>query len=893
MQLDNNTIQNIIDFLSKAFDNYEGVLIHSLYGKNRCCVAAVIFLMSRFKWGLIKSLEYLNAKKPGLEMTTSLLKHLLDFELKLENGEEQTEQISKDWETINYGSPLFEEERTVVNTYLNSIKTNGEEEKFVPQKNSKRKNLPIKWANKRKIFFRHKFDDENEPQKDQSQTLDQQDYDIPSKQKMDFPFIEQNNKYETITMIDINDINDRQFEDEDELDDLYPLILDETHKQLNFELKKSLQGNNPSTNDKENPKIQQQSMQVESEKQKEEFIKAQIDDNQNIHSRNLQKTNYQDLIDVINKKDKEKSHFEMTFNQTNTQDQQKYQSIQQHDELRDNQEQIQPESPTIKGKKSLNNHKGPYHNPTRASQEQIMRLSSIKKEQSMLLNDDNQKIEEEKINIADLTSNHQYFKKKKNLILNDLLETDNFETNLMNETGGVERYNPLKIIGKDMIKQNENKIDEAEIDFQGIDNDLGQNHSMNKVFEQKDSNQVKKQKVQFDIIPTSFYRLEDSKIQELSQQNHLDQMLSSIRKEPLLRPDEFLSRDRAFSQISYKVDSMKMQVSQSKHSYIEQLKEQADLRRNNFYVTSMKDQPFMPSLNKTNLEKIQSNYKQSSLMDQQSPKDSDFNSVKGDNLYQQSRLSVNNQQQKIILPLIPKAKDFLSDNNLKIQQPVIKQNSFQVQHNKQSSETSIQNLLNSTTSTIIPESILQGEEKIRQQQNLRMQTRLHFLEHIENQKQLYFMNKGASISSNQNQNQALIKTQNSQQQKGVYFQHTPLYNLKVNEYGNQLLPRSLDSTLVVQQEIIDKYISSGRNKGNHFNTFNPSSPSQASDKLNHINLPNYGLDGINSLSQHLDKNSTIITKEDLINKYKYKGANKLQETTRAVIAGTSEKRRIL
>jgi hypothetical protein len=40
--------------------------------------------MQRFRWGLIKSLEFLNAKKPGLEMTSSLLKKLLSFEGRLE-----------------------------------------------------------------------------------------------------------------------------------------------------------------------------------------------------------------------------------------------------------------------------------------------------------------------------------------------------------------------------------------------------------------------------------------------------------------------------------------------------------------------------------------------------------------------------------------------------------------------------------------------------------------------------------------------------------------------------------------------------------------------------------------------------------------------------------------
>lgn len=41
--------------------------------------------MQRYRWGLIKTLEFLNAKKPGLEMTSLILKELLAFELRLEN----------------------------------------------------------------------------------------------------------------------------------------------------------------------------------------------------------------------------------------------------------------------------------------------------------------------------------------------------------------------------------------------------------------------------------------------------------------------------------------------------------------------------------------------------------------------------------------------------------------------------------------------------------------------------------------------------------------------------------------------------------------------------------------------------------------------------------------
>lgn len=84
-----------MSFINHGLDNYQGVLIHSLNGKNRSCIAALLFLMNRYRWGLIKSLEFLNAKKPGLEMTASLLKTLLEYEVKVEN--DSVGFLTKDW----------------------------------------------------------------------------------------------------------------------------------------------------------------------------------------------------------------------------------------------------------------------------------------------------------------------------------------------------------------------------------------------------------------------------------------------------------------------------------------------------------------------------------------------------------------------------------------------------------------------------------------------------------------------------------------------------------------------------------------------------------------------------------------------------------------------------
>ena len=90
----------------------------------------------------MKTLEFLNAKKPGLELTASLLKRLLQFEKKLE--QDQIEFLSKDWDTFYYSGEYLVEEKLLVNSYKNTQKQDMVMA-FVPTKFSARKVFGVKW----------------------------------------------------------------------------------------------------------------------------------------------------------------------------------------------------------------------------------------------------------------------------------------------------------------------------------------------------------------------------------------------------------------------------------------------------------------------------------------------------------------------------------------------------------------------------------------------------------------------------------------------------------------------------------------------------------------------------------------------------------------------------
>ena len=175
IDLTTQSTKGITEFVDQAMNESQGVLIHSLNGKNRCCVAALIVLMQRFRWGLIKTLEFLNAKKPGLEMTASLLKKLLQFEHRLET--DSTSVLTKDWETLHTEGTNYEEELLITNCYKNSLK-NENPIPFLPLKPSKRKKFGVRWNKQNEVFGDGKTKKLEEMKIQQASEYDHISYDI-------------------------------------------------------------------------------------------------------------------------------------------------------------------------------------------------------------------------------------------------------------------------------------------------------------------------------------------------------------------------------------------------------------------------------------------------------------------------------------------------------------------------------------------------------------------------------------------------------------------------------------------------------------------------------------------------------------------------------------------
>ena len=69
-------LNQLVGFIEDATQDYNSCLIVS--PKNKCCsvVVAMVYLMIKFKWNVIKCLEYMNARKADIELPVSIIKDL-------------------------------------------------------------------------------------------------------------------------------------------------------------------------------------------------------------------------------------------------------------------------------------------------------------------------------------------------------------------------------------------------------------------------------------------------------------------------------------------------------------------------------------------------------------------------------------------------------------------------------------------------------------------------------------------------------------------------------------------------------------------------------------------------------------------------------------------------
>jgi protein-tyrosine phosphatase len=68
------TTNEIFKFIDEAMNDFESVLVHSVRGQSRASCVIATFMMRKYRWSLLKTLEFLNSRRPDLEIRATFIK---------------------------------------------------------------------------------------------------------------------------------------------------------------------------------------------------------------------------------------------------------------------------------------------------------------------------------------------------------------------------------------------------------------------------------------------------------------------------------------------------------------------------------------------------------------------------------------------------------------------------------------------------------------------------------------------------------------------------------------------------------------------------------------------------------------------------------------------------
>lgn len=122
---EDNITNEILNFIDEALENGESCLVHSIRGQSRASVALSAYFMQKYKWSLYKTLEFLNSRRPDLEIRAAFVSQLADFEQKLisQNRGPQTvhwDEVADTKIVLNQDKFYQDEELILRNTFLNA-----------------------------------------------------------------------------------------------------------------------------------------------------------------------------------------------------------------------------------------------------------------------------------------------------------------------------------------------------------------------------------------------------------------------------------------------------------------------------------------------------------------------------------------------------------------------------------------------------------------------------------------------------------------------------------------------------------------------------------------------------------------------------------------------------
>lgn len=113
------TTNEIFEFIEETLEKSESVLVHSARGQSRASAVIAIYMMKKYKWTLLKTLEFLNSRRPDLEIRANFIQQLNMFETYLNKCGFGPK--TQDWNEISENTFYIENEELLLrNTFLNA-----------------------------------------------------------------------------------------------------------------------------------------------------------------------------------------------------------------------------------------------------------------------------------------------------------------------------------------------------------------------------------------------------------------------------------------------------------------------------------------------------------------------------------------------------------------------------------------------------------------------------------------------------------------------------------------------------------------------------------------------------------------------------------------------------
>lgn len=167
---DDNITNEILNFIDEALESGESWLVHSIRGQSRASVALSAYFMQKYRWSLYKTLEFLNSRRPNLEIRAAFVSQLAEFEenkLILRNRGPQTShwnEVADKKIELDQDKFYHDEELILRNTFLNAQlwftrkhnrhqnveDKNGQKVEDIENKNNEMNQNKIKWIDNNK-----------------------------------------------------------------------------------------------------------------------------------------------------------------------------------------------------------------------------------------------------------------------------------------------------------------------------------------------------------------------------------------------------------------------------------------------------------------------------------------------------------------------------------------------------------------------------------------------------------------------------------------------------------------------------------------------------------------------------------------------------------------------